>query len=205
MTEEEWLASDRIPDDLPLSRRKATLFLTAAAKATPGAERRRRLLKAVEAAERAADSGDWNSLRGHHVIAAAACGKVKLGSIDHLWALVTRALTSEDVVNTWPRGSSHLTGIVTRDKALRAVHLNILRDILGNPFRPITFLPDWRTPTVLALAQQMYDSRDFSAMPILADALMDADCSDEVILMHCRGPGPHVRGCFCVDAILQRS
>jgi hypothetical protein len=50
----------------------------------------------------------------------------------------------------------------------------------------------------------MYESRDFSAMPILADALQDAGCEDESILAHCRGPGPHVRGCWVVDLVLGR-
>jgi hypothetical protein len=72
----------------------------------------------------------------------------------------------------------------------------------GNPFRPITFSPEWRTDTTLSLAQQMYDSRDFGAMPILADALQDAGCEDEQLLTHCRGPGPHVRGCWVVDLVL---
>ena len=54
----------------------------------------------------------------------------------------------------------------------------LLRDIFGNPFRPVTFDPDWRTTTAVQLAQQMYDSRDFSAMPILADALQDAGCDN---------------------------
>jgi hypothetical protein len=87
----------------------------------------------------------------------------------------------------------------------RAWQCQLLRDIFGNPFRPITFLPEWRTSTVVALAQQMYESRDFTAMPILADALMDARCADEAILTHCRGPGPHVRGCWCVDACVGKS
>lgn len=82
---------------------------------------------------------------------------------------------------------------------------NLLRDVFGNPFGSITFLPEWLTSTVLALAQQMYDTRDFSAMPILADALQDAGCEDESILAHCRGPGPHVRGCWVTDAILNKS
>ena len=47
----------------------------------------------------------------------------------------------------------------------------LLRDIFGNPFCPVVCAPEWRTDTVLALARQMYESRDFSAMPILADAL----------------------------------
>ncbi len=63
----------------------------------------------------------------------------------------------------------------------------------GNPFRPVTFSPSWRTDTTLALARQMYaDSRDFGAMPILADALQDAGCDSADILTHCRGDGPHV-------------
>jgi len=90
------------------------------------------------------------------------------------------------------------------DSAESKVQAELLRDIFGNPFRPTTFLPEWRTSTVLTLSQQMYESRDFSPMPILADALQDAGCTDEGILSHCRGPGPHVRGCWVVDAVLNK-
>ncbi|WP_246523278.1 hypothetical protein [Gemmata palustris] len=79
------------------------------------------------------------------------------------------------------------------------------RDIFGNPFRPVVFSPSWRTSTVVALASQMYESRDFSAMPILADALQDAGCDSADILDHCRGPGPHVRGCWVVDLVLGKT
>jgi hypothetical protein len=48
----------------------------------------------------------------------------------------------------------------------------------------------------------MYESRDFSAMPILADALQDAGCDNADILAPCCGPGPHVRGCWVVDLVL---
>ena len=81
----------------------------------------------------------------------------------------------------------------------------LLRDIFGNPFRPVAFSPEWRTSTATAIAQQMYDSRDFGAMPILADALQDAGCDNADILNHCRGPGPHVRGCWVVDLVLGKS
>ncbi len=54
----------------------------------------------------------------------------------------------------------------------------------------------------MTLARTMYESRDFSAMPILADALQDAGCDNEDILGHCRGSGPHVRGCWVVDLVL---
>ena len=39
-------------------------------------------------------------------------------------------------------------------------------------------------------------------MPILADALQDAGCDNDDILTHCRGEGPHVRGCWVVDLVL---
>lgn len=79
-------------------------------------------------------------------------------------------------------------------------------DVYGNPFRPVTFNPDWRTSTAVALAKQMYDSRDFSAMPILADALQDAGCDNDDVLTHCRAAaGVHVRGCWVVDLVLGKS
>ena len=90
-------------------------------------------------------------------------------------------------------------------KTERAAQSSLVRCILGNPFRPVTADPSWLTSTVTALAKQMYESRDFSAMPILADALQDAGCDNPDILDHCRGPGPHVRGCFVVDLILQKA
>ena len=90
----------------------------------------------------------------------------------------------------------------TNRKAEPAALVALLRDIFGNPFRPVTFDPAWRTSTVLALVAQMYESRDFSPMPILADALQDAGCDNPDVLDHCRGPGSHVRGCWLVDQIL---
>ena len=87
----------------------------------------------------------------------------------------------------------------------RAGQASLLRDIFGNPFRPVFFNPEWRTSTVVSLAKSMYESRDFSTMPILGDALQDAGCEHEDILNHCREPGEHVRGCWVVDMILGKS
>jgi hypothetical protein len=80
---------------------------------------------------------------------------------------------------------------------------HLIRDVSGNPFRPVEFGPEWRTDTAVLLARQMYASRDFSAMPILADALQDAGCDNETILSHCRDVNRvHVRGCWVVDLVL---
>jgi hypothetical protein len=86
----------------------------------------------------------------------------------------------------------------------REAQVPLLRCIFGNPFRPVMFSPAWRTDTAVALARQMYEGRDFGAMPILADALQDAGCDSEDVLGHCRDPGPHVRGCWVADLVLGR-
>ena len=86
-----------------------------------------------------------------------------------------------------------------------AEHAVLLRDIFGNPFRPVAFDPSWGSSAALGLAWSMYESRDFAAMPILADALEESGCESADILSHCRGPGPHVRGCWVVDLVLGKS
>ena len=85
-----------------------------------------------------------------------------------------------------------------------AEQVKLLHDIFGNPFRPVTFDPAWRTENTVGIAAKMYDERDFLGVPILADALQDAGCEDEVILSHCREPGVHVRGCWVVDLVLDK-
>lgn len=82
---------------------------------------------------------------------------------------------------------------------------NLLRDIVGNPSRPVTFDPTWRSDTVVALAEAIYADRAFDRLPILADALEEAGCDHSDVLAHCRGPGPHVRGCWVVDLVLGKS
>jgi hypothetical protein len=86
--------------------------------------------------------------------------------------------------------------------AERAGCAALVRDIFGNPFRPVVFPPEWRTSDVRLLAKGIYEERAFDRMPILADALQDAGCDDEEVLAHCRDEGPHVRGCWVVDLVL---
>ncbi|OAI53023.1 hypothetical protein AYO44_16370 [Planctomycetaceae bacterium SCGC AG-212-F19] len=88
------------------------------------------------------------------------------------------------------------------DTSIRREIANLVRDIFGNPFRPVTIEPAWRTSTVTSLAQGIYDQRAFDRLPILADALEDAGCSNANVLNHCRGGGEHVRGCWVVDLVL---
>jgi hypothetical protein len=84
-----------------------------------------------------------------------------------------------------------------------AAHCDIIRDIFGNPFHPVAADPAWLTATVVALAEAIYAERAFERLPILADALEDAGCS-EAFLSHLRGPGPHARGCYVLDVLLAK-
>lgn len=94
-----------------------------------------------------------------------------------------------------------------RDEEL-AVQASFLHDLFGPLlFRSVDLDPSWLTwndGTVRRIAQAIYDERGFDRLPILADALEDAGCQDTEILTHCRGPGPHVRGCFVVDLLLEK-
>ena len=88
-------------------------------------------------------------------------------------------------------------------------YFHVLRDIFGNPFRPVTFNAAWRTSTVTNLAQAIYDDRllpsglfDNQRLGVLADALEEAGCDNADILGHLRGGGEHVRGCHVIDLIL---
>lgn len=77
---------------------------------------------------------------------------------------------------------------------------NLVREIFPFPDRP--FDPAWQTAAVLELANGMYGARDFTAMPILADAIEEAGCSDADLLSHCRDlNGEHFRGCWLVDLV----
>lgn len=99
-----------------------------------------------------------------------------------------------------------------RQTARYDLYVHLLRDIFGNPFRAATIDPAWlawNDGTISKLAQTIYDERDLPGghldtgrLAILADALEDAGCTNQDILAHCRGPGPHVRGCWVVDLLL---
>ncbi|AMV29423.1 hypothetical protein VT84_33825 [Gemmata sp. SH-PL17] len=81
--------------------------------------------------------------------------------------------------------------------------IGLHRDIFGSLFLTPKLNRKMRTPKAVALAQRMYESQDFSVMPILADTLQAAGCEDADVLSHCRNPEQiHVRGCWVVDLVL---
>jgi hypothetical protein len=87
----------------------------------------------------------------------------------------------------------------------RAHQAELIRDIFPPPGYTPMLHPDWRTSTVVALARQADETGEYSALPILADALQDAGCDNELILDRCRAEsGIHSRGNWVVDLILGR-
>jgi hypothetical protein len=97
---------------------------------------------------------------------------------------------------------NHALAMVGREQA------DLVRECLGNPFRPVNLDPTWLRWShgiVGQLAQGIYEDRAFDRLPILGDALEEAGCHDRAILDHCRGPGPHVLGCWLIDCIVHNS
>jgi hypothetical protein len=91
--------------------------------------------------------------------------------------------------------------------AEREAQAALIRDLFGNLFRPVALDPAWlawNDGLLVSMAKKMYDSRDFTDMPVLADALEEAGCDNADILNHCRQPGEHVRGCWVVDLLLDK-
>jgi hypothetical protein len=81
----------------------------------------------------------------------------------------------------------------------------LLREIFGNPFRPVHVEPSVLRAehgALRHLAQAIYDERRFHDLPTLADALERMGSADSDLLAHCRQLGEHVRGCWAVDAVL---
>ncbi len=63
----------------------------------------------------------------------------------------------------------------------------------------------WRTTAVVGLALGIAADKAFDRLPVLADALEDAGCSDGLWLGHLREGSPHASRCVLVDLLLGES
>jgi hypothetical protein len=91
----------------------------------------------------------------------------------------------------------------------RRGNARLVLDVSGNPFRPPASLGApilaYNGGAVKRLAEAIYAARRFEDLPVLADLLEEAGCTDAALLGHLRGPGPHVLGCHGLDAVLGKS
>jgi hypothetical protein len=208
MTEQEWLAAipslmmDRINQVAPASYRKLRLLAVAWA-------------RFLESQPDYSDAKHVSSL-GEEVVEGRK-------SLDFLWDPRQRGWGYD---GDWSIANLVLAENAGLDMAIRKAMLfsedrgqragldvtqrpvmarSLILCVLGNPFRPATIDTAWLTwhdGLLVSMAQQMYVSRNFGDMPVLADALEDAGCTNPDILGHCRQPGEHVRGCWVVDLVL---
>jgi hypothetical protein len=97
----------------------------------------------------------------------------------------------------------------------KAAQATLLREIVGDLFRPAFLDPAWLTwngGLIRQLAEAAYEKRQLPSgrldpvrLAVLADALEEAGCTDMEILGHLRLPGAvHVRGCHIVDLLLAK-
>jgi hypothetical protein len=217
MTEAEWLACE---DPRPMlehlrglaSARKLRLFAVACCRSVWRVLADESSRKAVEVAERHADGGAsdeelaaaqeaaaaglWTRFKDAAVratnLGAGLSARMTLLPVDRAFRLYIQPSDAEDGSN--PAGRRALAGVV--------------REVFGNPFRPVSVDPAWLAGdggTVPRLAHAVYGERAFDRLPDLADALESAGCPDQQLLAHCRGTGPHFRGCWAVDLLLGKS
>jgi hypothetical protein len=111
------------------------------------------------------------------------------------------------VAGTWPLNLGDVIHDVRRARGSKYTltsleQADLLREVFGNPFRPASLDPGWRTPDVLGVAGGIYQERDFERLAVLGDALEEAGCADSALLDHCRSPAAHVRGCWLLDLCL---
>jgi len=192
MTEQEWLECTDPQNMLEFvgsqaSDRKLRLFACACCRRLPLVTEVGRNLRAVEAAEHYADGlVPKRDLKKARKVAGLGQRLTSFEPFDE-------ALQAVQLAAQWT------------PPARQRQFADVLRDVAGNPFRPVTLRYTWRAwqgGTVVKLAQAIYDERRFEDLPVLADALEDAGCADAAVLAHCRGPGEHVRGCWLLDGLL---
>lgn len=209
MTEQEWLGCgepQKMLDFLPeATDRKLRMFAVACCRRLSQLFADETSHRAIEMSERYADG-----FATEEDLAAISAVVTEFENVI-LYLLVPEMWLSSAVSNA-THNAAERHGILTpaldfesAHKSEYVVQSRFLRDIVGNPFRPVTVAPAWRTATAVSLATAIYDERAFGRLPILADALEDAGCTDADILSHCRQPGAHVRGCWVVDLVLGKS
>jgi hypothetical protein len=219
MDEAAWLACGD-PDEMfgrlhatgAVSDRKVRLFACACVRRVWPLLTDPRSWNAVEMAELYADGLVWKTaLAAARSAAAAFHDESGVGAPVHrMAAAAARALTWETATYTCEAAGAaaqavaraHPGNEAERRAEERRQQAALVRDVFGNPFRPLPARPF--PAAVLGLAETVYAA--FPAVsdlfPILADAL--DDLGEDRAAAHCR-EGLHVKGCHVVDWVLGKS
>jgi len=228
LTEAEWLASADPRPMLPslprgFTDRQARLFGCACCRRIETWLTDPRSRQAVDLIERWVDDPSVDPDRGAALDLALAGREAVFRqayagghdvfppTVDASWAAYLLAFHRhpETVADQTARKCSAAMAATAEDEA-RAVLLqqaeqarqaDLLREILGNPFRRLPPDPACHTPAAVELAQHLYASGEFHRLPELGAALAVAGCADAELLQHCLVPGLHVRGCWALDCV----
>jgi hypothetical protein len=222
MTDAEWAACEDPRVLLPhlashAGTRKQWLFACACCRSVwhllPDVSR-----EATEAVERYADGASTQDelialFQGYSEWAALSSlgGAQAAGAVGHLggrwrWRQTPHWMDLRYIVEGVARSAAEALAKAIPWREARRAQCDLLRDVLRNPADEQAALPPgwptWNGGIIPSLAAAIYDDRAFDQMTILADALEDAGCADQVLLDHCRGGSEHVRGCWALDALL---
>ena len=230
-TEDDWLSCadpDRMlrgidilveQTGVSISERKWTLFMVACLRRIQTLFRDERSRQLVEAIERHADG-----LMSREQVDQVASQTVNPPNPDDLSQVPKEQLAEDDLLLSYawdalagacPPIQGHdfpwdvISVVFSASQASSQpeeegrVQANLLRDIIGNPFHPVSLGCTTLVPELAKLAQAAYEERTLPAgtlsasrLAVLADALEEKGCTDSHILSHCREPGVHVRGCW---------
>ena len=226
MTEEEWLECDELARLLEQLRdrttdRKLRLFACGCCRLAWHLLTESLHRMSVEVAERFADGlARREELARTNDVESVVFRATQPGTPYRLKDAISAAFNIADAVaeeqhpDAFSDYEEHLAAFTVKSAEVSA-QATLLKDIFGNPFQIITIIPSWlrwNDQLVTSLAQTAYDDRilpagtlDNTRLLILADALEEAGCTDEQILTHLRGDGEHYRGCWVIDALLNKS
>jgi hypothetical protein len=227
MTEAEWLACtdpQRMLEFLrsKASERKLRLFACACCRRIWHLLSDERSRQAVEVTERVADglaspieleaaqADARNAIPGRNPSRGASPGTRawRVAVVNHSGAGAAWYTVS------FPACACHVASLTASVAGMRGLsweqeprhwQCGLALDIFGNPFRPMVLDESWLTAIVTSITSLIYEERAFDRLPILADALEDAGCTNEDLLTHCRQHGEHVRGCWVLDLLLGKS
>jgi hypothetical protein len=110
--------------------------------------------------------------------------------------------SSPDDPGSGPRGAWQMAF-----EAEEAEQAALLRELVGNPFRPVLVESSWLLwgdAAVVKVAQGIYEGQRYQDLPVLADALEEAGCDNPDLLGHLRRRDGHARGCWALDLVLGR-
>jgi hypothetical protein len=193
-----------------------------------GAANLKRLRAAFDSAAKALEAIHWKD--GDAVDQSAAEAVLGLRyelQMAQVWQGIAEASGEARAVEAWERiyqtpgrdsrtqEAEHEEECEAGAQAEREVQVTLLRDMIGNPFRPPPSIDPawlaWNHGTVPRLAEAAYEERDLPSghldparLAVLADALEDAGCGDASLLGHLRDESPHIRGCWALDLILSK-